>query len=133
MKGMDRALEALKVSIADASKKEENLRLIGDAERGAVNAKNSRPTEMLNDAKDDATKAEIMTKFRKDLLEVLKALIDAEVATMDGKTAEAKTAIDHVITLRDKGHKDLKVDEKKKGGEGGPGGGRGGDGAPRGN
>ena len=120
MKSMDRALEALHASIADASKKEENLRLLGDAERGAVNAKNARPTEALNDAKDEAAKTAIMNQYRRDLLDVLKALIEAETATMDGKTAEAKAALDKVAALREKGHRELKVgEEKKPGGEGG--------------
>ncbi|HZW07709.1 MAG TPA: cytochrome b562 [Phycisphaerales bacterium] len=122
MKAMDRALEALKSTIGDAAKKDDNLRLLGDAQRGAVNAKSARPTEALNGAKDDAERAAISTQYRKHLLDVLKALIDAEVATMDGKTDQAKAALDRVATLRDKGHKDLKVGEGEGSGDTGGGG-----------
>lgn len=128
MKGMDRAIEALKGSIADASKKDDNLRLIGDAERACVGAKNAKPTDAINAAKDDAAKAAVVAAYRKHLLEVLKTLIVAEEATTDGKTAEAKAAIDKVITIRDSAHKEFKVKEKEQGEkEGAPSGrGRGG-------
>ena len=116
MKGMGRALEALEASIGDASKKDENLRLLGDAQRFCASAKNARPTEAINEAKDDAAKAKIANDYRKHLIDVLKALIDAEVATMDGKTAEAKAALGKVVALRDSGHKDFGVKDKGNGG-----------------
>lgn len=115
MKGMERSIEALKASIADASKKEDNLRLLGDAERFAAGAKNARPADALADAKDEAAKAKVLTAFRKHLIDVLKGLIDAEVATMDGKTAEAKAALDKVIALRDSAHKEFNVNDKGPG------------------
>lgn len=119
MKGMDRSLEALKGSISDATKKDENLRLLGDAQRFCASAKNARPTEAINAAKDDAAKAKVASDYRKQLIDVLKALIDAEVATMDGKTAEAKAALDKVNALQDAGHKQFIPSDKNEGGTNG--------------
>lgn len=115
MKGMQRSIDALKTSISDASKKDENLRLLGDAERFCAGAKNAKPTEALNEAKDEAAKTKMANAYRKHLLDVLKGLIDAEVATMDGKTAEAKAALDKVVALRDSSHKEFGVKDKEKG------------------
>ncbi|MFT3684405.1 MAG: cytochrome b562 [Phycisphaerales bacterium] len=126
MKGLDRTLESLKASIGDASKKEDNLRLLSDAERFAAGAKGAKPTEALNEAKDDAERAKMMTDYRKQLLSVLKSLIEAEEATMDGHTDKAKAALDKVAEAREKGHKEFKVKEGDKPAGGAPaGGGRG--------
>lgn len=117
MNGMERSIDALKASIGDAAKKDENLRLLGEAQRFCASAKNAKPTDAINAAKDDAAKAKVATDYRKSLIEVMKALIEAEVATLDGKTAEAKTAYDKVVTLRDKGHKEFMPGENGKTGD----------------
>jgi hypothetical protein len=128
MKGLDRTLETLKASISDAAKKDENLRLLSDAERFAAGAKGAKPTDALAEAKDDAERTKMLNDYRRQLLSVLKSLIEAEEATMDGHTDKAKAALDKVAELREKGHKEFKVKEKEGGDKpaGGPGGGGGG-------
>ncbi|MBY0396842.1 MAG: hypothetical protein K2X91_10295, partial [Thermoleophilia bacterium] len=118
MKGMDRALDALKSNIGDAAKKDENLRLLSDAERFCASAKAARPTDALNDAKDEAERSRLLTDFRRRLLAVLKTLIEAEEATMDGQTDKARAALEKVASMRDAAHKEFKVmDDADKPGE----------------
>ena len=51
MKGMNRAMKALKVSIGDAAKKDENLKLVGEMQRNCAIAKSLPvPADVLKKA-----------------------------------------------------------------------------------
>jgi hypothetical protein len=114
MKGMNRALRQLSRQIGDESKKEENLRLINDMERGCVNAKGAKlPEDVLEHAKDEAGKAKMATEFRSDLIKVMRVLLDIETDIADGKTDDAKAKLKEVEKMRDHGHQEMGLKEEK--------------------
>ncbi len=112
MKQMNRALKQLRGQLKDPSKREENLKLIGDMQRGAVGAKSAKPEHALSEAKDEAAKAKIAADFRNDLITVVRKLLDAEEAIVNGKPDVAAAALDEVEKLRDKSHKQLGVKDE---------------------
>lgn len=110
MKGMNRAFKQLEAQITDASKKDENLRLLGDMQRGCVSAKNAMPRK-IQEMKDEAARTKAAEKFRRDLILMTKKLLDAETSLMDGKAEAAKATLSEVVKMRDVGHKELGVEE----------------------
>jgi len=112
MKSMNRALERLKDSIGDDSKRDANLALVDEMERAAVNAKSQPiPVKLLADAPDDATRATRKTQFRSDLILLLRQMLDLEHAVLVGRVEAAKSHLAELETLRDKAHESLGVDE----------------------
>lgn len=110
MKGMNRPLRQLSQQIGDASKKDENLRLINDMQRGCATAKGaSLPEKYLKG--DDAAKAKLAGEFRSDLIKMMRLLLDIEEDIAAGKTAEASTKLKQVAEMRDHGHKEMGVKE----------------------
>lgn len=110
MKVMNRAMNQLSEQIGDASKKDENLRLIGEMERGCAGAKNVQPNK-IRDIKDETQRAKVSIAYRKHLIEVMRKLLDVEESIMADKTDAAKAQLEAVATMRDAGHKELGVDE----------------------
>lgn len=114
MKIMGRNLEKLQPQIGDASKKDENLALINEMERGCVIAKGMPvPNDVLAKAADDAAKEKMKHDYRTDLLSVLKKLIDLEEAVAAGKTEEAKSLLQQAIRAGDLGHEQLGIGDSK--------------------
>jgi len=112
MKMMNRALKSLKGQVTDASKKDDNLRLVGDMQRGCVIAKGSPvPADILKKAKDEAEKAKWQKEYRTSLLGVLRKLVDVEQAILDGKGSEADKLLAEIAKVRDEMHKAMGVDE----------------------
>ena len=109
---MNRGLRTLKKQIADPTKKDENLKLIGDVERGCVIAKNATPERQLNAVEDKAKRDETAIAYRRQLLKVLSKLVKMETAVMDGKNDEASATLDEIVKLRDEGHEMMGVDER---------------------
>ena len=112
MKQINRALKQLRGQLSDASKREDNLRLIGEMQRGAVGAKSAKPEHALEEAKDEAAKAKIAAEFRSGLITVVRKLLDAEEAIVNGKPEIAAKLLDEVESLRDKAHKQLGVKDE---------------------
>lgn len=112
MKVMGRALRTLKAQAGDATKREENLRLVNEMQRGCVTAKGSPvPEPLLKDAVSDPDKAKIKETFRKGLLDLLRKLVDLEEAIADEKGDAAKGLVEEVIKMRDKLHETMGVKE----------------------
>jgi hypothetical protein len=113
MKGMDRAVKQLGKQITDASKKEENLRLVNDMERGCVMAKGAPvPQDVLAKAKDDAEKAKWSAEYRKQLFSALRVMVDLEQDILDGKNDDAAKKLAQITKLREESHKILGVKEE---------------------
>lgn len=110
MKGMNRALKALKGQIADASKKDENLQLINDMQRGCIAAKGAK-FELPKDSKPASPDelAAIAKKFRAEMISLARQLLALEEDIIDGKTDQAKLKLDAIVELRDKEHKEFGV------------------------
>lgn len=112
MKMMNRAMKALKGQISDGAKKDDNLRLVNEMQRGCVTAKGAvLPPDVLKRAKDDAEKAKWQKEYRSALLATLRKLIDVEQALLDGKGADADKLLAEIAKSRDEMHKTLGVDE----------------------
>lgn len=114
MKGMNRAMRTLKAQIADAGKKDENLRLLGEVQRFAVLSKGQPlPAKVLEHAKDDAAKADMSKWFRADLIAIVRLALDAEEAVLAGKTADAAAKLDEMAKRRDAAHDRLGIKEEE--------------------
>jgi hypothetical protein len=112
MNGMNRALRQLSRQVDDATKKDENLRLINDMQRGCVSAKGAPlPEGVLKKAKDDAAKAKLTDEFRRELIKVMRLLLDIETDIADGKADAAKAKLADLAKIRDHGHEEMGVEE----------------------
>ena len=109
MKMMNRSLAKLEQQVGDTSKRQENLKLIGDVERGCILAKTAPKVRPIEKAGDDAAKTRLTETYRKDLLAVLRKALEVEDAIADGKTDAAAKAVQELIEMKDKGHKDLGI------------------------
>ncbi|MBX3381378.1 MAG: hypothetical protein KF805_14885 [Phycisphaeraceae bacterium] len=114
MKIMGRSLEKLEPQIGDASKRDENLTLINEMQRGCVIAKGlAVPNDVLARAADDAAREKMKADYRADLLSVLKKLISLEEAVAEGKTEEAKSLLQQAVRAGNLGHEQLGVGDSK--------------------
>lgn len=109
MKGMNRALQQLRDQVGDPAKKDACLKLIGDAQRGCINAKAGTPHQVA-DIKDEAAKAKAAESYRKHLIAVARKLLDVEQSIMEGKGDAARAGISELLKMRDAGHEEFGVD-----------------------
>lgn len=108
MKIMNRALKTLRDQASDTTKKEENLKLVSDMQRGCLAAKGLMPDRAIGRMGADK-KEETTVAYRKQLITMLEKLLKLETAIIDGKGSDAGKLIDEIETLRDAGHKQLGV------------------------
>lgn len=106
---MNRALKTLKSQVNDATKKEENLKLVADMQRGCLAAKALAPEKALGKETDAAKKAEMATMYRKEMITIMTKLLAVESAILDGKGADAEKLIAEIGDLRDQGHSEFNV------------------------
>lgn len=112
MKGMNRSLRRLREQVNDATKKDDNLKLVNDMQRACVVAKGQPlPASVLARAKDDAEKAAWSTTYRADLMKSLRLMLDLEQAIIDGKSDAASAALDSLVEIKIDSHKVMGVDE----------------------
>ncbi|HEX8877903.1 MAG TPA: hypothetical protein VF777_14235 [Phycisphaerales bacterium] len=114
MKAIQRSFEALERQIGDPGKRDENLKLINEAQRGCVLSKGAGlPREIAekNLFLDAASKARMHDDYRVHLVATLRKLIDLEEAVAAGKTEDAKAALAAVAKLRDEGHNAMGMHE----------------------
>lgn len=111
MKQMNRALKALTEQIKDATKTEENLRLVNEMQRGCAASKGlGVPAKILEKAKDEAGKKKIAEEFRKDLIAAMRALLEVEELLAAGKVNEAATRLEIISEMQEKAHTALGVE-----------------------
>lgn len=105
MKEMGRAMRKLRGSIEDAAKKDENLALIGEIQRGCVACKNLPvPKDVLSKAADDAAREQLGVAFRTRLIAVMRKLLEMEESVMAGKSDAAKQQLDELFKMQKEGH-----------------------------
>lgn len=113
MRGMNRAAGQLAQQVADASKKEENLKLINDMQRGCVSAKGQPvPNDVLERIADPAAKAKAAEEYRHRLMKALRLMVEIESDIDAGNGDAAKAKLDELGKLRDESHKALGVAEE---------------------
>ncbi len=114
MKSMNRPLRQLRTQIGDATKKDENLRLINDMQRGCVAAKGQPvPHEVTDLAADDAAKVKMADEYRRELLGALKLMVEVEQAILDDKADEATAKLDALVAARDHAHEELGIKDEE--------------------
>lgn len=114
MKAMQRSFETLERQATDPSKRDENLRLINDAQRGCVLAKGAGvPRDIVEKAAlpDAAAKARMADDYRVHLVATLRKLIDLEEAVAAGKNDDIKAAMSAIAKLREEGHNAMGMHE----------------------
>lgn len=105
MKLIGGSYEKLREQIGDAAKRDENLRLINDMQRGAVTAKGQAvPADVLKHAADDAAKTNVAENYRKDLIALTRKLLDVETEIAEGKLEEARAHLEEAVKLGDVAH-----------------------------
>lgn len=112
MKSMGRTLRQLRDQADKADKKAENLKLIGQMQEDCIAAKNvGVPAKLLKKAADDAAKAKLADTYRRDMLDLLKALLEFELSVMEDRHDDAKKSVDTLLQLRQMGHQDMGIDD----------------------
>lgn len=112
MKMISRSLEQLGKQITDASKRDENLGLIGAAERAAVSAKLMKlPPNILDKAADEPAKVKLQDEFRADLITAVRMMLDIEESIAAGKGDAAQAKLAELVKHRDASHKKLGVED----------------------
>lgn len=110
MKGMERSLKQLSEHIADPARIAENLLFVNEAQRFCVAAKGQPvPEDVLSQAKDETARKELSRIFHRDLIAVLKKLVEIEEHLLDGKPDAAETSLKAIQRLRDDSHKAMGV------------------------
>lgn len=110
MKMINRSLRTLNRQIDDTSKKADNLKLIGDAQRGAILAKGMEPEKSPKEGHE-----EFLKKFRLGQIQLVTMLLELETDVLNDKTSEAKAVLAKLATFRDKEHKEFDVKDKGDG------------------
>ncbi len=111
MKLINRSLRQLNAQVGDTAKKEENLKLINDAQRGAVIAKGLEPEAA---PKDDG-RAKYLKEFRRHQIKLVRMLLDLEVSVMNDKADEAKEHMAKLAAYRDESHEEFEVEDEGNG------------------
>lgn len=116
MKQMNGALRRLKEQVGDAAKRDENLKIINDMQRGCVGAKGlpvpadvlgpKNPAGVLAPNDDAAKKTE---GYHRDLIAAMRLMLDIETDLLDNKSDAAKAKLDALMKLRDEAHTRLGV------------------------
>ncbi len=111
MSAMNKSLRTLKRQVADASKKDENLALIGKIK------KNLEASAKLEPAKTKdvpaADKAAYLEKYKDQLTALGKSYDELEAAVKADKADDAKKIFEKLSDQKEKGHKDFGADDDK--------------------
>ena len=111
MKLMDRSLRGLKGQAGDPAKKDDNLRLVSDFQRGCLGCK-AAPTDGITRKTEGAKKDEVVTSFRKGVIKLLAKSTELESAILEGRAEDAARVITEMEAIQATGHKDFGVRER---------------------
>ena len=104
MKLMNGSLKRLKSQISDSTKKDDNLKLVNEAQRGAVIAKGMDTTEAFARQTDATKRAKMNTEFRPKMIELVEHLLTLEKQIIADKTEDANKTLDLLKTFRTENH-----------------------------
>lgn len=121
MQAMGAAFGTLRGQIGDATKIQDNLKLLQEFEAAVIAAKNSVPPMVA--ALPAAEQPARITEYKKTILKLLKATLEVEDALLAGDAAKAQTAFAALAPIQQEGHRGFRP------ARGGGGGGRRGAGA----
>ena len=113
MKAMNGSLKALKANVADASKKDENLKQVAIFQYGCAASKAAPLPGDVGKELDADAKAKLEVKFRTDLRAVMGVAMQLEEAIIAGKTDEATKLVTKLAEMRDAGHKAMGLKDEE--------------------
>lgn len=127
MQKMRDAFGTLRTQIADAAKKEDNLKLLQEFEAAVLAAKDSVPPMIA--AMPEAERPARIAEYKKTIVKLMRQALDAEDAVLAGDAAKAQEAITAMAATQTEGHRGFRP-ARGGGGGGGRRGGGGAGGAP---
>lgn len=107
MSVMNKNLRTVKRQLGDASKKDDNLALIGKVKGALDEASKLEPKK----TKDQADKPAYGKKYKEEMGDLSKAVGDLETAVKADSKEKAEAALKKIYELKEKGHKDFGVDD----------------------
>ena len=113
MNSIERAYKALTPQIADGAKKDENLRLIAEMQRGiAVSKAQPLPEDVGEKTASEADKAKASAEYRRRLTQAMRLMLDIEDDIDAGRGAEAAKKLSALQDLEHEAHESLGVGEE---------------------
>lgn len=111
MKLMNGSLKRLKTQIADSTKKDDNLKLVNEAQRGAVIAKGMDTTEAFSKQPDAAKRAKMNADYRPHMIQLVEHLLTLEKQIIADKTEDASKTLDLLKAYRTENHEAFGVED----------------------
>lgn len=109
MKQMNRSVNRLQRQVTDASKAEDNLKLVSEAQRACIAAKGLVPRGPWSEEPDAAKKAAALEPYRRHLIAVAHKLLELETAILDGKSDVATKLLADIGTMKNEAHTEMGV------------------------
>ena len=106
MSAMNKSLRLIKRQLPDASKKAENLELLAKIKKNLDESHKLEPVK----TKDQSDKPAYTKKFQEQIVELGKAMGALEEAIKVDNQEAAKTALDQIQKLKEKGHETFEVE-----------------------
>ncbi len=110
MKVVNKNLRTLKRQVEDASKKDENLKLIADSQKAIEASLKLEPAKTKDVPAAD--KAAYLDKYKAQMNDLAKSFTELDAAVKAGKADDAKKVFEKLSEQKEKGHKDFAPDEK---------------------
>lgn len=110
MSAMNKSLRMLKRQIADASKKDDNLALVGKMKASVDASLKFEPAKTKDIPAAD--KAAYLEKYKQQMNDLKKSFDELEAAIKADKQDDAKKIFEKLSEQKEKGHKDFGVDEE---------------------
>ncbi len=110
MSAMNKSLRTLKRQLADTSKKDENVAMVGKIKTSLDEAAKLEPKK----TKDvpEAEKTAYIEKYKAQIADLKKTFDGIEAALKAGKPEDAKALFDKLAEQKEKGHKDFGADDE---------------------
>jgi len=110
MSALNKQLRTLKKQVADASKKDDNVKLVEGIKEHLAKAKDLEPATTKDIAADK--KAAYIAKYKEQMDATAKDFEALETAIKADKQDEVKTLLEKLGKDKEQGHKDFKADDK---------------------
>jgi len=111
MKTVNKSLRTLKRQVSDASKKSENIELLGTIKKSLDECLKLEPAKTKD--QPPAQKTAYLDNYKKQMTDLEKTFADIETAVKADKPDDAKKLFEKLSEEKEKGHKDFGADEDK--------------------
>ena len=111
MKIINKGYRKLRSTLRDAERNAESLEKIWEMESHALAAKSLEPDKFA--LTPEADRAAFMVGFRKTMTELIKAMLDLEVAVLDGDNDQAREILKNINKMKKPAHEKFKAEPDK--------------------